>query len=97
MPLDPATGVFYELHGRGRPLMITLPLMASHLEIFGPEGAALLAGYLDRLSDRFQVLLVDYPSIGASRDIAPEALTADRVCADLLGVASAAGFDRFAT
>jgi pimeloyl-ACP methyl ester carboxylesterase len=31
-----------------------------------------------------------------ARDIAPDALTADRVCADLLAVASAAGFDRFA-
>jgi pimeloyl-ACP methyl ester carboxylesterase len=55
-----------------------------------------LDGYLDRLSDRYRVLRVDYPSIGGSRDIAPEALTADRVCADLLAVASAAGFDRFA-
>ena len=42
------------------------------------------------------MLRVDYPSIGGSRDIAPGALTADRVCADLLAVASAAGFDRFA-
>ncbi|MFO0444000.1 MAG: alpha/beta fold hydrolase, partial [Betaproteobacteria bacterium] len=42
------------------------------------------------------MLLLDYPSIGRSRDIAPEALTADRVCADLLGVADAAGCERFA-
>jgi pimeloyl-ACP methyl ester carboxylesterase len=95
MPLDPATGVFYELHGQGKPLMITLPLMASHTELFGAGSAAMLAGYLDRLTDRYEVLLVDYPSIGKSRDIAPHELTADRVCADLLGVASAAGFDRF--
>jgi pimeloyl-ACP methyl ester carboxylesterase len=96
MPLDPATGVFYELHGQGKPLMITLPLMASHTELFGAESAAMLASYLDRLTDRYRVLLMDYPSIGGSRDIAPHELTADRVCADLLGVASAAGFDRFA-
>jgi pimeloyl-ACP methyl ester carboxylesterase len=96
MPLDPTTGVFYALHGQGQPLMITLPLMASHTELFGAESAAMLAGYLDRLTDRYQVLLVDYPSIGNSRDIAPHELTADRVCADLLGVASAAGFGRFA-
>ncbi len=51
---------------------------------------------MDRLTDRYRVLLVDYPSIGASRDLAPHELTADRVCADLLGVADAAGFDRFA-
>lgn len=96
MPLDPHTGVFYAMHGQGQPLMITLPLMASHTAIFGPGAQAMLDGYLERLTDRYHVLLVDYPSIGGSRDIAPRDLTADRVCADLLGVASAAGFDRFA-
>jgi len=98
MPLDPATGVFFEMHGQttGPPLLITLPLMASFGEIFGDELAPVLAGYLDRLTDRYRVLLVDYPSIGRSRDIAPAELTAERVCADLLGVARFAGFDRFA-
>jgi len=96
MPLDPATGVHYELHGQGEPLLIGLPLMASNAEIFGAAGAAVARGYLDRLTDRYRVLLVDYPSIGKSRDIPPPALTVDRVCDDLLGVASAAGFDRFA-
>lgn len=98
MPLDPVTGVFYALHGspQGRPLMVTLPLMASFTAIFGTELEPVLHGYLDRLSDHYRVLLVDYPSIGGSRDIPPHELTADRVCADLLAVASAAGFDRFA-
>lgn len=98
MPLDAHTGVFHALHGpaRGRPLLVTLPLMASFEAIFGPALAPVLQGYLDRLTDRYRVLLVDYPSIGRSRDIAPEDLTAERVCADLLGVARAAGFDRFA-
>ncbi len=98
MPLDPATGVFFALHGAadGRPLMVTLPLMASFGEIFGADLEPVLHGYLSRLTDRYRVLLVDYPSIGRSRDIAPQDLTADRVCADLLGVATAAGFARFA-
>ena len=98
MRIDPVSGVFYALDGppQGRPLMLTLPLMASFTEIFGPALESVLHGYLERLTDRYRVLRVDYPSIGGSRDIAPEALTADRVCADLLGVASAAGFDRFA-
>ena len=95
MPLDPASGVFFELHGQGQPLLIGLPLMASFTALFGDEMRPVLDGYLSRLTDRYRVLLVDYPSIGGSRDIAPEALTADRVCADLLTVASAAGFDRF--
>jgi pimeloyl-ACP methyl ester carboxylesterase len=89
--------VFYALHGPegGQPLLITLPMMASFEEIFGSEMAPVLQGYLDQLTDRYRVLLVDYPSIGGSRDIEPEALTASRVCADLLGVATAAGFDQF--
>lgn len=96
MPLDPRTGVFYALHGQGRPLLITLPLMASFTAIFGAELEPVLRGYLDRLTDRYRVLLVDYPNIGRSRDMAPDELTVERVCTDLLGVASSAGFDRFA-
>lgn len=96
MPLDSASGVFYDVQGQGQPLLIGLPLMASLTQIFGSEMQDVLDGYLDRLSDRYRVLRVDYPSIGGSRDIAPQDLTADRVCADLLAVATAAGFDRFA-
>jgi pimeloyl-ACP methyl ester carboxylesterase len=95
MPLDPASGVFYKVQGQGQPLMIGLPLMASFTQLFGAEMQGVLDGYLNRLTDHYRVLRVDYPSIGGSRDIAPEALTADRVCADLLAVASAAGFDQF--
>lgn len=98
MTLDTRTGVSFSVYGpdAGVPLLIGLPLMASHVEIFGPASAAVFEGYLDRLTDRYRVLLIDYPSIGGSRDIPPEQLTAERVCADLLGVATAAGFDRFA-
>lgn len=95
---DEATGVCYRLDGPsdGIALMVTLPLMASFEAIFGPELAPVRRGYLDRLCDRYRVLTVDYPSIGGSRDIAPADLQADRVCADLLGVARSAGFTRFA-
>lgn len=96
MPRDSASGVHWESHGQGEPLMIGLPLMASHVDIFGPDSKAMLHGYLDRLTDRYRVILLDYPSIGKSDDIRPEALTADRVCADLLRVADAAGCERFA-
>ncbi|WP_077034981.1 alpha/beta fold hydrolase [Pelomonas sp. KK5] len=95
--IDPISGVAYTLHGPadGEPLMVTMPLMASFTAIFGDVLTPVLDGYLSRLTDRYRVLLVDYPSIGASRDIPPEQLTADRVCADLLAVATAAGFGRF--
>lgn len=95
MPIDHATGIYFELDGEGIPLMIGLPLMASHTEIFGAESRAILDGYLDRLTDRYKVLRIDYPGIGRSADISPEALTADRAVADILSVADAAGFDRF--
>jgi pimeloyl-ACP methyl ester carboxylesterase len=96
MPLDPTSGVYYEVQGQGQPLLIGLPLMASFTAIFGSDLQPVLDGYLQPLLDRYRVLLVDYPSIGGSRDIAPQALTTDRTRADLLAVASAAGFDRFA-
>jgi pimeloyl-ACP methyl ester carboxylesterase len=96
MPLDPTSGVFFEVQGQGQPLLIGLPLMASFTQLFGSEMQPVLDGYLGRLSDRYRVLRVDYPSIGGSRDIAPQDLTADRVCADLLAAADAAGFERFA-
>ena len=79
----------------GVPLMLGLPLMASHTEIFGPESAAALHGYLERLTDAYRVLLVDYPNIGGSTSPPPDEMTAQRVCSDLLTTADAAGFGTF--
>ena len=52
-------------------------------------------GYYDRLTDRYRVVVIG--------DVAPDnfpatiaSLTADRLCADILAVADAAGVDRFA-
>jgi pimeloyl-ACP methyl ester carboxylesterase len=96
MPLDPDSGVYFEVLGHGPAVMIGLPLMASHRQIFGEAMMPVYDGYVGPLKDRFSLILVDYPGIGNSRDIAPEELTADRVCNDLLSVASAAGHERFA-
>ena len=96
MPIDDQSGVYYELHGDGAPLFLSFPIMASHGEIFGDQAAAIREGYLSRLTDRYRVLLVDYPSIGRSADIPPDQLTATRACDDLFSVVDAAGFDRFA-
>lgn len=91
-----AGGIHYEIHGSGRPLFLGFPVMASHADIFGAPAAALREGFLDRLTDRYRVVIADYPNIGRSHVPAPEHMTIDRVCADLLSVADAAGFDRFA-
>ena len=96
MPIESSSGAYYELHGDGEPLFLAFPVMASMGDIFGDFGSAVREGFLARLSDRYRVLIVDYPSIGKSADIPPDKLTADRVCGDLLAVADAAGFERFA-
>jgi pimeloyl-ACP methyl ester carboxylesterase len=95
MPVHEKTGIYYEVHGHGTPLLLGFPIMASHAEIFGTAAAAVREGFLSGLTDRYRVLLMDYPSIGRSANIAPADLTAERVCDDLLAVADAAGFDRF--
>lgn len=95
MPLHTETGVYYETHGEGVPLLLGFPILASHAQVFGDAAGAVREGFLSGLTDRYQVLLLDYPSIGRSADIPPKQLTADRVCSDLLAVATAAGFDRF--
>lgn len=92
----PPDAIHIAVHGDGEPLLLGFPLMASHAEVFGEAAGEVLRGYLDRLTDRYRVLLLDYPSIGRSGSIPPDELTADRVCADLLRAADMAGFDRFA-
>ena len=90
--------IHFEVHGPedGAPLFLGFPLMASYAEIFGEEQAAVKNGFLSRLTDRYRVLLVDYPNVGRTMVPAPAEMTPDRVYSDLLSVADAAGFDRFA-
>ena len=49
-------------------------------------------GYLSRLTDAYRVILMDYPPA----DIDASSFTPDRVSADMLSIADAAGADRFA-
>ncbi len=95
---DEPQPIHFEVHGPpdGVPLFLGFPLMASYGEIFGPDQAAVKDGYLSRLTDRYRVLLVDYPNVGRTMVPAPEDMTPDRVHADLMALADAAGFDRFA-
>jgi len=90
--------IHFEVHGPedGIPLFLGFPLMASYAEIFGEEQAAVKDGFLSRLTDRYRVLLVDYPHVGRTMIPAPAEMTPDRVYSDLMSVADAAGFDRFA-
>src|SRR5258708_2421210 len=67
---------------------------------FGDPELALLKGHLDRLTDRYRVLVMDYPKIapgiGQGEMVPASELTVERYCADMLDVADAAGFDCFA-
>jgi pimeloyl-ACP methyl ester carboxylesterase len=92
MPDDQRTGIYYEVHGSGTPLFMGPPLVASG-EILDPP---YLDGYLDRLTDRYRVLVFDPPGKGKSASKPAAEFTANRVCNDLLSVADAAGFERFA-
>lgn len=91
-----ANGVYFEVHGSGTPLFLGFPLMASQTDVFGAEAGAVRDSFLAGLVDRYSVLLTDYPSIGRSTTIPAVQLTLDRVCADMLAVADAASFARFA-
>jgi len=84
------------------PNVLTPQTRAQNVKPFTVRGSgpALLVydrephGYYDQLTDRYRVVVID-----ASSDNSPAAmayLTADRVCADILAVADAAGVDRFA-
>jgi pimeloyl-ACP methyl ester carboxylesterase len=92
------TSIYFETHGEGIPLILSFPIFASPWQ--GDPELAVLRGYLDRLRDRYRVLVMDYPNltpgVGKTAPIPAEEFTADRVAADLLRVADAAGFDRFA-
>jgi len=90
----PQAAVHFETAGQGLPLILGYPFTAS--EVPEDPGRNARQSYLDRLTDRYRVLVMDYPNIGRSAPIPARELTAERVCTDLLGVADAAGFDRFA-
>jgi len=78
--------------------MLAYPIVASTMPE-DPTGAVRRA-YLDRLTDGYSVIVMDYPDqgpdVGKSRRIAGRELTVQRVCDDMLAVADAAGFERFA-
>lgn len=78
----------YEVHGDGGiPLILGYPVMASATAV--DPARAVLKGYLACLTDRYRVLVMDYPPADTDE------FTAQRVCDDMLAVADAAGFHRF--
>jgi len=91
------SGIYFEVHGEsGAPLFLGFPVMASPDALPAAGGPPVGPRFLRLLADRYRVLVADYPSIGRSATVPPGEFTVERVCADLLEVADAAGFARFA-
>jgi pimeloyl-ACP methyl ester carboxylesterase len=81
-------GIYYETHGSGIPLFLAPYFVACD--------SPYLSGYLDRLTERYRVLVIDPPGQGKSDPMPPSEFTAAQVCNVMLSVADAAGFDKFA-
>jgi hypothetical protein len=77
----------FESHGTGPVLLLGIDQGLS---------ATFLNGYLDRLTDRYRVIAMDYPPSGDDARAVESSFTPDHVCADVLAVADAAGVERFA-
>ncbi|MGE0101534.1 MAG: alpha/beta fold hydrolase [Blastocatellales bacterium] len=92
-----ASKIYYAVYGNsnGKPLFLGFPIFASHAQIF-PQQPDLLSDFIERLTDRYRVLVTDYPSIGKSGTTPAMELTAERASNDMLAVATAAGFRNFA-
>jgi pimeloyl-ACP methyl ester carboxylesterase len=86
--------IHFEVFGRSAPLMLGYPIM---LDVDPSDlGAQALDGYLARLTDRYRVLVMAYPNRRENKTGSLPLLTADQVCHDLISIADAAGFERFA-
>ena len=90
------TPVRYEAYGRGPVLFLGSPFGVTKNDRINDPLATVRQGYLDRLTDRYRVILMDYPPTGDEARAAVASFDPDRVCADILAVADAAGVDRFA-
>jgi pimeloyl-ACP methyl ester carboxylesterase len=89
-----SSGIYWEVHGEGTPLCLGYPVTASPAP--NEPGHAALRDYLDLLTDRYRVLVMDYANGGKSAGVPAGEMTAHRVCSALLGIADAAGFRQFA-
>jgi pimeloyl-ACP methyl ester carboxylesterase len=81
----------YEVHGSGPVLFLGFPITLSSL-----GDPSLRVQYVRRLSDRYRVVVMNYPPTGNEATAIANRFTPDYVCADILAVADAVGADGFA-
>jgi pimeloyl-ACP methyl ester carboxylesterase len=77
----------YEAHGNGPALILGLDQGLT---------SALENGYVERLRERYRVIVMDYPPGDDDARFLENSFTPDHVCSDILAVADAAGAGRFA-
>jgi hypothetical protein len=81
----------YQSYGDSGPAIIVGP----GFRPTSPAIATVRSGYLDRLTDRYRVIVMDYPPIGSDAVARAPAFTPANVSADILAVADSAGVERF--
>ncbi len=87
--------VQYEVFGESGPFVF----LGSQIYLTAPMpgSAAVYRGYIAGLSDRYRVIVADWPKgMGKSTATGVPALTADQAAAEILAIADAAGADQFA-
>ncbi len=94
------TPIYFEVHGqpRGPNVFLANPVLASGVAPYTELILENKRGFIDRLGDRYRLLIADYP-YGAGRTgpaKSAEPMTVERVCGDYLALADAAGMKRFA-
>jgi pimeloyl-ACP methyl ester carboxylesterase len=80
----------FEERGSGPALLVGHPIT------LGDHDAAVSKGYIDRLSDRYRVIVMEPLIAEADAPFGPDSVTVEKVAADILAVADAANVDRFA-
>jgi hypothetical protein len=80
----------FEERGSGPTLLVGHPIT------LGDRDAAVSKGYIDRLSERYRVIVMEPLIAEADAPFGPDSVTVERVAADILAVADAADVDRFA-
>jgi pimeloyl-ACP methyl ester carboxylesterase len=85
--------IYFESHGAGPAVMLGPPVCPSSENMPFPPVPP--QGFVEGLTDRYRVVVMDYPGVGKSDAVRAGDLTAERVADDLLRVADAAGSDRF--
>jgi len=85
----------FEVFGESGPFVFLGPHM--YLHPMSPGSSVHSQGYVDGLSDRYRVIVADWPrGIGQSSADASRPMTADNAVADILAIADAAGAETFA-